>query len=138
MIGNEQHHNNNTAMENNAKPITKSSRMKHGWHQTISNTVHYYQTPFNIALILEQVSNYNNLLREQTNTEKASWIRQNNMISDGNMFMSKLCATANEHTPKELDDKNKDKDSEVRYDDKWIQPKQSTPKRIFLNAKIKK
>ena len=87
MIGNEQHHNNNTAMENNAKPITKASRMKNGWHQTINNTVCYYQTTFKISLILEQVSNYDDLLREKTSTEKASCVIQNNMIIDKNMFM---------------------------------------------------
>ena len=41
----------------------KASRMKHGWCQTTNNTVCCYQSPFNIALILEQVSNYNSLLR---------------------------------------------------------------------------
>ena len=41
--------------------------------------------------------------------------------------MSKLCAIANECTPKELDDKNKDKDSKVMNDDNWIQPKKFTP-----------
>ena len=47
------------------------------------------------------------------------------MINDENTFMSKLCATENEHTPNELDDKNKDKDSKVRNDENWIQPKKS-------------
>ena len=39
------------------------------------------------------------------------------MISDKKIFVSKLCATANENTPNELNFRNKDKDSEVRnYD----------------------
>ena len=114
-------------MENNAEPITKASDMKHEWHPTINNTVHYYQTPFNVALILDQVSNHNNLLIEQMNTEKASCIRQSEMISDENIFMSKLCATANEHAPKELNDKNTNNYSKVTNDDIWIQPKKCIP-----------
>ena len=126
-------------MENNAEPITKASDMKHEWHPTINNTVHYYQTPFNVALILDQVSNHNNLLIEQMNTEKASCIRQSEMISDENIFMSKLCATANEHTPNGLDDKNIDKESKVMNDDNQIQPKNCIPTTCFLkHAKTKK
>ena len=59
MSENEHCHNNNTAMENNTAYITKASNMKHGWCQTINNAVHCYQIPFNVALILEQASNYN-------------------------------------------------------------------------------
>ena len=69
--------------------------MKCGWGQTISNTVCYYQTPYNIALILEQVSNYKFLLREQIEMDKDAHAKQNNMISDENSVASKLCATAN-------------------------------------------
>ena len=29
------------------------STMKYGWHKTWKNTVYYYQTPFDVALILE-------------------------------------------------------------------------------------
>ena len=52
MIENEQRHDGNAAMENNAEPTTKVSSMKHGWNQIINNTVCYYQTPFNIDVIL--------------------------------------------------------------------------------------
>ena len=45
--------------------------MKHGWCEKIHNTVFYHQMPFNIAVIIEQLSNYNNVLREQANTKKA-------------------------------------------------------------------
>ena len=78
--------------------------MKHRWHQTINNTVCYYQTLFDISLILEQVSNCNDLLREKIKTDKASCIGQNNMISDITSFMSNF-ATANEHAPKGLNEK---------------------------------
>ena len=120
MSKNEKFHNNNAAMENNTAPIMKASSMKYAWHHTINNTVFYYQTSYNIRLILEQVRNCNNLLREQMSTEKASCAMQNNMIRDENMFLSKLHATENECTPNELDEKNKDKDSKVRIDYDWI------------------
>ena len=60
----EKHNKNNTKMENSAETITKASSMKYGWHQTINNIVCYCQSPYDIALILEQVSNHNILLRE--------------------------------------------------------------------------
>ena len=55
MIEKEKNDNNDAAMENNTEPITKSGRMKHGWDQTINNTVCYCQNPFKIAVILEKV-----------------------------------------------------------------------------------
>ena len=55
MIENEEQHDDDAQMENNTVSITKSSSMKHGWCQTIDKIVHYYQTPFNITLILEQL-----------------------------------------------------------------------------------
>ena len=61
---NEQHNKNNIVTENNAATIKKVSSMKNGWCQTIDNTVCCYQTPFNSALLLQQESNYNILLRE--------------------------------------------------------------------------
>ena len=54
MIQNEKHSNNNIALKNITKKIATVNSMKYGWYQGVSNTVHYYQTPFNIALILEQ------------------------------------------------------------------------------------
>ena len=107
MSENEQHRDINTFMENSAVPATKESSMKHGWCQTINNAVYYYQTLFSIALILEQVSNYNNLLREQMNMEKDTCMKQKNAISDENSFVLKLCATANECTPGGFEEKIK-------------------------------
>ena len=69
MSENEQCHNDDVAMENNMSSITKSISMKHGWNQRINHIVCCCQTPFNIALILEQALNDNNLLREQMNVE---------------------------------------------------------------------
>ena len=65
------------------------------------------------------------------NTEKASYVRQNNMISDENIFTSKLCATANEHAPKGLNDKQMDKNRKDANDDIWIQPKNCIPITCF-------
>ena len=53
MSGNEQHHNDSTAVESSASPMTKESSMEHGWNQKIINTVHCYQNLFNIALTLQ-------------------------------------------------------------------------------------
>ena len=100
--------------------------MECGWHQTINNTVCYYQTPYDIALILEQVSNYNILLREKIEMEKDTSTKQNNMISDENSYASKLCATANEHAPKRLEEKSEEIASKVNYD-AWIKPKKCVP-----------
>ena len=52
----------NVFLENSTAPTKGESTMKHGWHKTLKNTVLCYQTPFNVALILEQVSNYNVML----------------------------------------------------------------------------
>ena len=73
---------NNAAIENNTELITKANSIKHGWFQTINNAVCYYKTPFNVAMILEQVSNCNNFLREQVSMEIAAKRRQNNMSSE--------------------------------------------------------
>ena len=109
-------------MKNSMATITNATIMKHGWYQIINKTVHYYQTAYDIALILEQVSNYNILLREQIEKEKDVLAKQDNMINDKNMHSSKLCASAKEHTPKRLDEKSKENDSNIKYD-AWIKPK---------------
>ena len=64
----------NMNTERSVEITTKASIMKYGWFQMINNTVHYYQTPCNIALIVEQLSNYNSLLREQIETEEDVFI----------------------------------------------------------------
>ena len=112
--------------------------MKCGWCQTINNAVCCYQTPFNITLILEQVSNCNNLLREKMSIEKATCMNQSNVISDEKSFASKLRATENEHTPTGLEEKSEDNDSKVMNYDNWIQPKSSCQLRVFSKkGKIK-
>ena len=63
MIENEVRHDNGAELKHDTELIKKASSIKHGWHQTINDTVNFYQTPFDISVILEYYSNYNNLLR---------------------------------------------------------------------------
>ena len=51
--------------------------------------MHYYQTPFDIAVTLEQVSNCKILLREQMRIEKVKRMKQNNVISYAIFFNQK-------------------------------------------------
>ena len=90
----------NNTMEHATSTTLKASNMKHGWHQTINNTVHCYQTPYNIALRVKQLSNYNMLLREQIEMEKDGLTKQNNLSSDESRHASKLYGSATEHMPK--------------------------------------
>ena len=87
-------------MENSAVTMMRESTMKHGWHQAFNNSVHHCQTPYDVALILQQVSNCDVLLKEQMSMEKVAWMKQNNVISDAKRFESKSCATAKEHVQK--------------------------------------
>ena len=64
MSKNERHGKNNTVVEHSAALTIRESTMKHGWCKTFNNAVCCYQTPFDVALILEEVSNYNFLLIE--------------------------------------------------------------------------
>ena len=68
--------------------------MKHRWCKTINNIVCYYQTPFNIAVIIEQMSNYNNVLREQENIEKDAYVIKINNSSKEKTHKSIMSATA--------------------------------------------
>ena len=62
--------------------------------------------PSKVALILEEVSNYNNGLRVQRCMEKSVCIIQNNMIRQENIHRPKISATSKEHAPNVSDDKN--------------------------------
>ena len=118
MIENEVRCDKNAEMKCGTELMTKGSSMKNGLHQKINNVVHCYQTPLDVAVILEQVSNCNDLLREQMNR---------------NMLVSKSCATANEHAPKEAKDKNTDKDCKIEKDERWIKPEKYMPMEHFSN-----
>ena len=76
MSENERHGENSTVVENSTAPTIRESMMDHRWHKIFNNTVHYYQMPFDIALTLEQVSNYDVLLIEQMSMEKITRTKQ--------------------------------------------------------------
>ena len=73
--------------------------MKHGWYQKINNAVCYCQRPFNVAVLIEQISNYNNALREQANMEKYACVIQINKSSEEKTCKSRISTTAKEHEP---------------------------------------
>ena len=52
----------------------------------------YYQTPFDVALILEQVSKCNAMLIDKIRTDKDIRMQQNDEIGEGKTFGSKLSA----------------------------------------------
>ena len=112
--------------------MTIAKSMKHGWHQTVNNVVSYYKTLFNIALILEQVSNYNNVLREQANVEKYVHKIQNNMISDNNVVRTRMRATEKECVPIGLEDDNLNNEGKDMIECKWVKPKKCMPINYFL------
>ena len=85
----EQHIMKNTKTERSMAMTIKASNMKYGWCQMINDAVHYYQTPYNIALIVEQLSNYNSMLRGQIEIEEHVLIQQNYEISNANRHESK-------------------------------------------------
>ena len=59
MSENQRHGESDAVVENSATPTIRESTMKDGWCKTFNNAMYYYQMPFDIALILDQVSNYN-------------------------------------------------------------------------------
>ena len=69
-------------MENSAALMIRENAMKYGWCKTFNNTVHYHQTPFEIALILEQVSKHNAMLIEQIRTDKDIRMQQHDEIGE--------------------------------------------------------
>ena len=86
---------------------------------------------FDIALILEQVSNHNVLPIEQVSTEKVTMIKQNNMTSDVKSFESKLCTTAKEHIHKGYEENKKDNDrKDTEKENEWLQKKRMPRKNM--------
>ena len=86
--------------------------IKYGWYETINNTVFHHRTPFNVAEMVEQLSSYNNILRE--------------MISEEKTLDSRLSAIAKKHVQNELENKKVENDGreiEKKMDENWIVPK---------------
>ena len=81
----EQHSMKSMKTERSVTMTMKVSNMKCGWYQIINDTAHYYQTPCNIALIVEQLSSYNSVLRQQIKTEEDAFLQLKHKIRDENM-----------------------------------------------------
>ena len=132
MSENEQHCDNNTVVENSAAPMIRESRMKCEWHQKINDAVHCNQTPFNIALILEQTSNYNIVSREKMSMEKVTWMKQNNVISDEKVLHQNYVKQKRNTCLKGWK-KNTDDDRKEMNIEKCIQPNKCKPIICFFN-----
>ena len=125
-----QHGESDTVMENSAVSMKRESNMKHRWCQTANNTVCYYQTPCNIAVILEQVSNCNVLLRKKMSMEKVTWKEQKNVINEVKSDESKSCTTAKECRYSVCEVNNKDNErKETERENVWTQPKKCMSKK---------
>ena len=72
----------------------------------VNNAACYYQMPFNVSLVLQQVSNHDNVPREQENTGKAAYRIQNNVISKENIVRPNIGAATKECMPNVSNDKN--------------------------------
>ena len=98
--------------------------MKYGWCKTLNNTVCHYQTPFDIVLILEQVSNYNVILTEQLGIEKDTRRQKNERIGDVKTFESNLNAKAKDYMHEGHEEKkNNNERDETEKEKEWLQPK---------------
>ena len=94
------------------------------------------QTPCNIALIVEQLSSYNSILREKIVMEEEE-IRQKCQSSEVKRHESNLSAIANERFPKRIEAKCEINDDALNNN--WIRPKKCVPITYFSRkAKMKK
>ena len=107
--------------------------MKHGWHETIHDTAFHHETPFNVAVIVEQSSNHINVLREQVNREKSACSMKIIALSEGKMCKSRMRARAKQHEPCVSYDANANKERKEMNEDKWVKPRNCMPTKCFLN-----
>ena len=132
----EQHSTKNMEPERSAAMTINASNMNHGWHQMVNDTVHYYQTPNDVAAIVEQLSSYNRILQEQIAMEEDE-IRQNYKSNEVKRCESNLRASANECFPKRIEEKCERNDDALNNN--WIRPKKCMPTSYFIRrAKMKK
>ena len=120
----------NNSTDSRTPSSSEERNMKHGWFQIVNSTVHYFQSPFNVALIVQQLSNYNMLLRENIEMDKDCGAKQNNLLSDENGYGIKLNALAKECTPKMKNNTNDGDYSKTETD--WIKPKKSITMTCFF------
>ena len=84
--------------------------MKYGHCQTVNNAVCYYQTSCTIAVIVEQLSNYNSMLQEKIEMEECE-IHHKRKSSEVNNHESKLSAFATACTPTMIKEKHEEDDN---------------------------
>ena len=125
----------NTKLERSEAMATKVSIMKHGWCQMVNKTVHCYQTPCNVAAIVEQLSSYNSMLREKIEMEECE-IQQKHKSSDVNKLESKLSASGTECFSAMIEEKHEGDDK--AFNKNWIIPKKCISTKCFdAKSKIK-
>ena len=117
-------------MKNRTSSTSKVRNTQCGQHQIANDAAHCFQTPRNIVAILEQLSNYNMLLREQIEIKKSGFVKKNALSNDEIRHKSKSCASASEHVPKMQHDKSNGDDNED--DNAWIDPKKSMSMTCFF------
>ena len=78
--------------------------MKYGHYEIINNKLCYYETYFNISVILGKLSYCNSMLKEQVDTIKGIKITQRKIISEEHVLKPKLRAKVNEHVPNTAED----------------------------------
>ena len=114
----------------NMLSTSKARNMKHGWCQMVNGTVHYFQMPFNLAIIVEQLSNYDMLLREQIELENIGIVKQNSLTRDENRNGTKSNALATECIPKMHC--NKSDGDYCKSECDWMYLKKSMPMTYFF------
>ena len=110
----------NVGFEKIMDKTMKEKIMKYGNHQTIINAEWCYEVAFNIVVMLEQSSNCNNILKEQTDTRKYTQSTQSKMISEEHVLKPRLREKDNEHVPNVLDDNKVIAESKEKKEEIWI------------------
>ena len=64
--------------------------MEYGFYKIINKTACYYETAFNITVILGQLSDCDNMLKEQADTRKDAQSAQRKMISEEHILKARL------------------------------------------------
>ena len=82
----------NKSMESRTPSLSEERNMKYRWFQIVNGIVHYFQSPFNVVLIVEQLYNHNMSLRENIEMDKDCDTKQNNLPSDESGYGIKLSA----------------------------------------------
>lgn len=109
-------------IERRTTTITKENTMKYGFHQTVTNAVCYYHAECNIAVIVEQLSNYYSMLQEKKEIEEHG-IQHKHQSSEVNNHESKFIAFATAHAPTMIEEEYEGDDNVCHND--WIKPKKT-------------